>query len=344
MIGLSVSYRRRGRVYHARYLDPRSGRWHERSTRATTLTGARTVFEAIAPRLLSLAGAAARVALADLAAEFLHEVERRIDRTNADAATRANFASRARKLRQAIMLFGPTTPLGALTPATIRERLEDFAATRSAGTAHKVLVELRRFTRWMTERGDLTVDPTASITIRVPLKKRDRSLEPEDVQRLLDAAPDRRRIYLRGLIELGCRPGREIESIRWADVDLARRLVRVRGRKTALADRQQPIRASFAELLAEHRAGAPDDALAFGRWSNARREFSAIRTRAGLPDVRLTDLRHAYASWSVQAGVPLAIVAAALGHRSTRMVEAVYGHLRPGHLGAVLDALPEFAT
>jgi integrase len=39
------------------------------------------------------------------------------------------------------------------------------------------------------------------------------------------------------------------------------------------------------------------------------------------------DLRRTYASWLVNAGAPLKVVANLLGHSSTRMVDLVYGRV-----------------
>ena len=50
---------------------------------------------------------------------------------------------------------------------------------------------------------------------------------------------------------------------------------------------------------------------------------------AGLPPFTFHELRHTYASALVNHGVPLAYVAAQLGHSDTRMVERYYGHLSP---------------
>ena len=52
------------------------------------------------------------------------------------------------------------------------------------------------------------------------------------------------------------------------------------------------------------------------------------------------ELRHTYASALVNAGVPLAYVAAQLGHADTRMVEKYYGHLAPS---AVADSIRSLA-
>lgn len=51
------------------------------------------------------------------------------------------------------------------------------------------------------------------------------------------------------------------------------------------------------------------------------------------------ELRHSYASTLVNVGVPLAYVAAQLGHANTRMVEKFYGHLAPSALAQAIRKL-----
>ena len=51
------------------------------------------------------------------------------------------------------------------------------------------------------------------------------------------------------------------------------------------------------------------------------------------------ELRHTYASGLVNAGVPLAYVAAQLGHVDTSMVEKHYGHLSPSALAESIRKL-----
>ena len=52
------------------------------------------------------------------------------------------------------------------------------------------------------------------------------------------------------------------------------------------------------------------------------------------------ELRHTYASGLVNKGVPLAYVAAQLGHTDTTMVEKYYGHLSPS---ALADSIRKLA-
>jgi integrase len=56
------------------------------------------------------------------------------------------------------------------------------------------------------------------------------------------------------------------------------------------------------------------------------------------PPVGFHALRHTYASLLVQHGTSLAIVAEALGHSDTRMVDRHYAHLAPSHVADAIRA------
>ncbi len=95
------------------------------------------------------------------------------------------------------------------------------------------------------------------------------------------------------------------------------------------------------------RGGCPSGLLFPSRTGTARASRSFTRwvldpalRDAGLDGLGVTlhDLRHTYASWLVQDGVPLARVAQLLGHQSTRMTE-VYAHLAPASHDDVERAL-----
>ena len=62
---------------------------------------------------------------------------------------------------------------------------------------------------------------------------------------------------------------------------------------------------------------------------NVTRAFSLQLKRAGLPAMRFHDLRHAYATLMLAAGVPLRVVQHSLGHTSIALTAAVYAHVLP---------------
>lgn len=55
--------------------------------------------------------------------------------------------------------------------------------------------------------------------------------------------------------------------------------------------------------------------------------WSRLRIKAGLPNLRLHDLRHMYATFCINSGCSLAEISRNLGHADSRMVESRYGHI-----------------
>jgi integrase len=82
-----------------------------------------------------------------------------------------------------------------------------------------------------------------------------------------------------------------------------------------------------------HRDGEPVDWQAFGH------QWRQTRKRAGLPDIRFHDLRHAFASMLISAGCSVKAVSSALGHASAAITLNVYSHLWPGDEDRIRDAI-----
>lgn len=62
---------------------------------------------------------------------------------------------------------------------------------------------------------------------------------------------------------------------------------------------------------------------------NTTISFQSQLAAAGLPPMRFHDLRHAYATLMLGAGVPLRVIQEALGHSSIATTAAVYAHVLP---------------
>jgi integrase len=71
----------------------------------------------------------------------------------------------------------------------------------------------------------------------------------------------------------------------------------------------------------------------------ASKGLATASARAGLPTVTPHVFRHSAASIMVESGVPIAEVAAMLGHSNTKMVETVYGKYSPTYLRKAASAL-----
>lgn len=68
--------------------------------------------------------------------------------------------------------------------------------------------------------------------------------------------------------------------------------------------------------------------------------WEVVRERAGLPDLRIHDLRHTFASLAVANGASLFLVGKALGHTQATTTER-YAHLADDPVRAVAEAVSQ---
>lgn len=186
-------------------------------------------------------------------------------------------------------------------------------------------------------------------------------LDVGDVQAFLEAARGTRYYALWVLdVTTGLRRG-EMLGLRWQDIDLEagtlavrQTLVCVRGKvliqpraKTQASLRVVSLPEAAVEALRTHRAQQEDERrfardyqdndLVFctpeGRPVDpnnlAKRYFKPLLRQAGLPDIRIQDLRHTHATMLLGAGVNLKLVSDRLGHTTTRMTADIYSHVLP---------------
>jgi integrase len=75
-------------------------------------------------------------------------------------------------------------------------------------------------------------------------------------------------------------------------------------------------------------------------WGKAhqQRPFREAIKKSKLEKLTFHELRHSYASRLMMKGVPLAVVAAQLGHTDTRMAEKHYGHMAPSYVADTVRA------
>lgn len=153
---------------------------------------------------------------------------------------------------------------------------------------------------------------------------------------------------------LGLRRGEAI-GLRWCDVDLANRVLTVtrqvverEGRGVCLPKTESSIRSvaldrgtvALLRLLRAQRDAVPSGASQIGwvfvheagqHWSPSyvTRTFRRLVAEAGLPPIRLHDLRHGAASLSLAAGNELRVVQALLGHSSIVLTADTYVSVLP---------------
>ncbi len=158
----------------------------------------------------------------------------------------------------------------------------------------------------------------------------------------------------------GMRRG-EVLGLRWRDVNLEAGRLAVRrallsvayeivesDAKTDRSERVVDLDARTVKVLREHQArqhderdsigiGYRDSGLVFAKIDGApihpesfSQAFERKARSAGVPRIRLHDLRHTHATLLLQAGVPPKVVSERLGHATVAFTMQVYAHVIPG--------------
>ena len=165
-----------------------------------------------------------------------------------------------------------------------------------------------------------------------------RYLTADEREQLLAGANPVLRLYILAALQTAARRG-ELAQLRWADVDLKRRLVTFP--KTKNGDRRAvPITDSLAAVIeAQPRNLNPNALILPPREPHAiTRAFARLVKRLGLRDLKFHDLRHDAASTLTMAGTPQRTIMEILGHRDPRMTLR-YQHLAPEYLREAMRAL-----
>ena len=176
-------------------------------------------------------------------------------------------------------------------------------------------------------------------------RSRVRYLTVAECKRLLNSCEPGFRELVHALLLTGCRY-QEVARLRVGDFNPDVATLHIRQSKTGNA-RHVHLTDEGQEFFAQIAAGRHGSDLMLGRvWgkSNQAKPMVAACARAGIsPPVGLHQLRHTYASLAVMNGTPLMVVAHALGHSSTRMVEKHYGHLSQNYIAeAIRKGAPRF--
>ena len=169
--------------------------------------------------------------------------------------------------------------------------------------------------------------------------------EPSQIGTFLDIAGGHR---LGVVFELatfsGLRRG-ELVRLRWADIDLTRRVVSVRVAKTDAGIRSVDLDDRSVGALVVWKIAQELEAAAWGpaytpggyvftyedgtplKLQYLTRLFDKLRVKAGLPKLTLHGLRHEHAALMISSGADIAVVSKRLGHSTIAVTSDTYGHL-----------------
>lgn len=264
--------------------------------------------------------------------------------------TRSNLEAHRHKLRTALQLLGQMSI--AEISKTDLERVKSvlLADTSLArATVATRLSALRTVMYYAHERGycehvDFPKIPNPQYQHFIPPSR-------EELETLFAvASPHIQRIIVIGAF-VGARVGEcELLQLTWDDVDLERGLVRIHGSKKneSMPWREVPISASIMPLVRqwheEDLEAGVQHLVSYGGKpvKSIKHAWRATLKRAGITRrIRPYDLRHAFATELVAAGVDVGTVAQLMGHSSPSMLLKHYQHVATSQKQRAIDSLPE---
>jgi integrase len=231
-------------------------------------------------------------------------------------------------------------------------------SARSVAYAHRILVHaLKDAVAW----GLLARNPAAHVDAPRAATSEMQVWSQSEVQRFLAFVADDRLYALWAvLLATGLRRG-EALGLRWDDVDFERRRlaiqraavvvgydVQVAEPKTARGRRSVSIDPTTAAVLGSFRKRQLAERLAWGpAWQDSGYVFTSedgrllhpqqvtvtfkrLAREAGLPMIRLHDLRHTAATLALTAGIHPKVVSERLGHASIGITLDTYSHVGEG--------------
>jgi integrase len=233
-----------------------------------------------------------------------------------------------------------------------------FRARRA--TANRILTQLKAALNLAFREGHApTDDPWRRVS---PFPKVDaahvRYLTDDEAVRLVNACTSDLRELVTAALLTGCRY-QELARARTADIDLDAAVLLIRAAKGGEA-RHVVLTAEACQFLSQQAVGNPRNALLFQHvqlvrqatrdapaqteqapWGRSH-QFRPLREAckgAGIsPAVSFHVLRHTHASRLAMKGVPMAVIAAQLGHKDVKLTSKHYAHLSPGYVADTIRA------
>ncbi len=213
----------------------------------------------------------------------------------------------------------------------------------------RTLSALRTWFEWLIREDQLSLNPARGVRAPKAAKKLPRSLDPDEILRLLSfPGDDLLAVRDRALLELFYSSGlrlAELGSLRWSDFASALATVKVTGK--GRKQRVLPVGSKAREALKRWREARPastTDAV-FVSIRGAALSHRAIQSRVALrarqmglwQRVHPHMLRHSFASHLLESSGQLRAIQELLGHSDISTTQ-VYTHLDFQHLAKVYDA------
>lgn len=242
---------------------------------------------------------------------------------------------------------------GKTAQPVTKDRGAGSLARGGQGAAGQCATLLGTLMAFAVRRGMRPDNPAHGVK-KPPVRKMERFLSEAEIGRLAvaldeyvtDGGNEFAAAAIKLLLLTGARRN-EILSLQWRDVDFERQCLRLRDSKTR--EKVVFLNAPALALLQDlpRAEGNPHVVVGLaegGHLKGLDKIWCEVRTRAALPDVRIHDLRHSFASVGVAGGLSLPVLGALLGHREVATTQR-YAHLSADPIrsaneavGATIDA------
>ena len=253
----------------------------------------------------------------------------------------------------------------------VENYLNKMRSEQSASTYNNRLCVLREVFRTIMKKARAKSNPWDGFPLRADDSHSRRELTIEELARLVDMA-SREGQEWRTLFGIAMYTGMRLGDcckLTWSEVDIVRSIIQKVPEKTKKYRKGRPVTVPIHKVLADLLMQTPVEERTgyvlptIGRWaSEGANGMGKIHHRIGkifhnagivtsvavegrthkVPEASFHSLRHTFVSMSANAGVPLHIVQAIVGHESTAMTRHYY-HENVAALQRAVEAIPSIS-
>jgi len=268
-------------------------------------------------------------------------------------------------------VFPEVTEVRHITRYHTEHYLNYLRQDHSASTYNNRLCVLREVHRNIMEKAAARTNPWDGFPLRADDSHTRRELTIEELARLVDMA-SREGMEWRTLFGIAMYTGLRLGDcckLTWAEVDIVRSVIQKVPEKTKKYRKGRPVTVPIHKVLADLLMQTPVERRTgyvlptIGAWAESghngmakvHHRIGKIFKNAGIvmsvtvegrshktPEASFHSLRHTFVSMSANAGVPLHIVQAIVGHESTAMTRHYY-HENVAALQQAVEAIPSIS-
>jgi len=232
-----------------------------------------------------------------------------------------------------------------ISPLMIEKYKAKRLETVSPASVNRELACLKHMYTKAIEWGYVRENPAKAVRLLKEAPGRLRYLNPDDVEKLINACSDHLRPMVITALNTGMRKS-EILNLRWQEIDLVNRKITVINAKNN-ESRVIPINQTLYQELLGLSKRAKGEYVFPDRnghpFKEVKTAFSSTLKRAGIEDFRFHDLRHTFGSHLIMQGVDIRTVQQVMGHKEIRMTMR-YSHLSPEYVQEAMERLDKLWT